>query len=87
VTETPYEADFYAWLQTQAAHLRAKEWNGLDIDNLGEELDNWTPWDGVNAMRCGVICGPCCCICSSGPINLSGAVVAGDAESSWPGNT
>jgi Domain of unknown function DUF29 len=39
VTETRYEADFYAWLQTQAAHLRAKEWNGLDIDNLAEELD------------------------------------------------
>jgi hypothetical protein len=39
VTETRYEADFYAWLQTQSAHLRAKEWNGLDIDNLAEELD------------------------------------------------
>jgi hypothetical protein len=39
VTETRYETDFYAWLQTQAAHLRAKEWNGLDIDNLAEELD------------------------------------------------
>jgi Domain of unknown function DUF29 len=40
VTETPYDTDFYAWLQTQAAHLRAKEWNGLDIDNLAEELDS-----------------------------------------------
>jgi hypothetical protein len=40
VTETPYETDFYAWLQTQASHLRAKEWNGLDIDNLAEELDS-----------------------------------------------
>jgi hypothetical protein len=39
MTETRYETDFYGWLQVQAAHLRAKEWNGLDIDNLAEELD------------------------------------------------
>jgi hypothetical protein len=39
VTETRYETDFYAWLQAQAAHPRAKEWNSLDIDNLAEELD------------------------------------------------
>ena len=39
MTEPRYEADFYAWLQAQAAHLRAKEWKGLDIDNLAEELD------------------------------------------------
>jgi hypothetical protein len=39
VTETRYETDFYAWLQTQAARLRAKEWDDLDIDNLAEELD------------------------------------------------
>jgi Domain of unknown function DUF29 len=39
MTETRYETDFYGWLQVQAAHLRAKEWNGLDIGNLAEELD------------------------------------------------
>jgi Domain of unknown function DUF29 len=39
VSETRYETDFYAWLQAQAGHLRAKEWNSLDIDNLAEELD------------------------------------------------
>ena len=39
MTETRYETDFYGWLQVQAAHLRAKEWSGMDIDNLAEELD------------------------------------------------
>jgi Domain of unknown function DUF29 len=83
VIETPYETDFYAWLQTQAAHLRAKEWDSLDIDNLAEELDSLARSE---RNGCGVICGSCC-ICSSGPSSLSGGIVAGAAASSWPGNT
>jgi hypothetical protein len=39
MTEVAYETDFYAWLLTQAAHLRAKQWNALDVDNLVEEID------------------------------------------------
>jgi hypothetical protein len=31
VTETRYETDFCAWLQTQAALLRAKEWSHVRI--------------------------------------------------------
>ena len=36
---TGYHTDFYAWLLTQAAHVRAKAWDTLDIDNLAEELE------------------------------------------------
>jgi Domain of unknown function DUF29 len=39
MSKTAYEQDFYAWLTEQAAHLRAKQWAALDIDNLAEELD------------------------------------------------
>lgn len=38
--ETGYEQDFYAWLMTQAAHLRAKAWDALDIDHLAEEIED-----------------------------------------------
>lgn len=39
MTQTGYEQDFYAWLMEQAAHVRGKEWEALDIDNLAEELE------------------------------------------------
>ena len=39
MTRRGYEQDFYAWLLTQAAHIRAKAWEALDIDNVAEELD------------------------------------------------
>lgn len=39
MTATRYDIDFYAWLLTQAAHVRARAWNSLDIDNLAEELE------------------------------------------------
>jgi hypothetical protein len=35
-----YDIDFYAWTQTQATALRAREWKTLDIDNLAEEIES-----------------------------------------------
>jgi hypothetical protein len=39
MSATRYNTDFYAWLLTQAARVRAKAWDTLDIDNLAEELE------------------------------------------------
>jgi Domain of unknown function DUF29 len=35
-----YDDDFYAWTQTQAAALRAKDWAALDLENLAEEIES-----------------------------------------------
>ena len=35
-----YEADFYLWTLEQAALLRAKRWNDLDLENLVEEVES-----------------------------------------------
>jgi hypothetical protein len=35
-----YEADFYAWTQTQAALLRDHKWTHLDLPNLIEEIES-----------------------------------------------
>ena len=40
MTETGYEQDFYAWLNKQAAHLRAKRWDAVDVMNVAEELED-----------------------------------------------
>src|SRR5262245_7543668 len=40
MTETSYDTDFYAWAQTQAAALRAKNWAVLDIEHLAEEVED-----------------------------------------------
>jgi thioesterase domain-containing protein len=40
MTDTGYDTDFYQWTQAQAAHLRAKEWQALDVDNLAEEIES-----------------------------------------------
>jgi hypothetical protein len=37
-TRTRYENDLYAWTQEQAALLRARRTEGLDWDNLAEEI-------------------------------------------------
>lgn len=34
-----YERDFFAWTQDQAARLRALRPNGLDVENLAEEVE------------------------------------------------
>ena len=42
VTETRrvrYEEDLYAWTQDQASFLRARQSDGLDWDNLAEEIE------------------------------------------------
>ncbi|HYZ25479.1 MAG TPA: DUF29 domain-containing protein, partial [Geminicoccaceae bacterium] len=41
VTETRrvrYEEDLYAWTQEQAALLRARQYDALDLENLAEEI-------------------------------------------------
>ncbi len=35
-----YEADFYAWTQTQAKLLRDRTWEQLDIEQLAEEIES-----------------------------------------------
>jgi hypothetical protein len=35
-----YETDFYTWTRQQAAALRAKDWSGLDVANLAEEIES-----------------------------------------------
>ncbi|MFS8875378.1 DUF29 domain-containing protein [Synechococcus sp. R5-13] len=34
-----YDCDFYAWTQEQAALLRSRQWDRLDIPNLVEEIE------------------------------------------------
>lgn len=34
-----YEHDFYSWALEQAAHLRARRFAELDLDNLAEEIE------------------------------------------------
>lgn len=36
----PYEGDFYAWLNDQAAKLRDRSHDELDWDNLAEEIES-----------------------------------------------
>jgi len=41
LAQTPlYEADFYGWVQQQAARLRSRNISGLDFDNLVEEIES-----------------------------------------------
>jgi hypothetical protein len=40
MTNTSYETDLYAWTQAQAAALRAKAWETLDLANLAEEIES-----------------------------------------------
>jgi hypothetical protein len=40
MTKTGYERDFYAWLTEQAAHLRAKQWEALDLENVVEVIES-----------------------------------------------
>jgi hypothetical protein len=39
--DSMYERDFAAWLDEQAAVLRARRWNDLDLPNLIEEVEDW----------------------------------------------
>ena len=36
---TPYEQDFFAWVNEQAASLRARDWSGVDVEHLVEEIE------------------------------------------------
>jgi hypothetical protein len=37
--ERLYDQDFYAWTRQQAAHLRARRFNALDLDHLVETVE------------------------------------------------
>jgi len=39
-TASLYDNDFYGWTQRQAETLRARDFSGLDVDNLIEEILN-----------------------------------------------
>jgi Domain of unknown function DUF29 len=45
-----YDTDFDAWAQQQAAALRAKAWNQLDIEHLAEEVEELRKTER-NALR------------------------------------
>ncbi|MBI4701123.1 MAG: DUF29 domain-containing protein, partial [Deltaproteobacteria bacterium] len=36
---SPYELDYYAWLNAQAALLRSGSLQGLDVEHLAEEVE------------------------------------------------
>jgi Domain of unknown function DUF29 len=38
--ESLYERDFVAWLEEQAAHVRARRFHALDVENVAEELED-----------------------------------------------
>ena len=40
MTAPDYETDFYTWTQSQAAALRARQWEALDLANLAEEIES-----------------------------------------------
>ncbi|EIZ83997.1 hypothetical protein WYO_3326 [Methylobacterium sp. GXF4] len=39
-TGTTYDDDFYTWTREQGARLRARDFGGLDLDNLAEEIES-----------------------------------------------
>jgi hypothetical protein len=40
MTDTSYDTDLYTWTQAQAAYLREKKWEALDIEHLAEEIES-----------------------------------------------
>lgn len=40
MTQSLYDTDFYAWTQVQAEYLRAGQFELLDLENLGEEIES-----------------------------------------------
>jgi len=40
MTHPSYDTDFYAWTQTQAAALRAKDWAAVDLEHVAEEIES-----------------------------------------------
>jgi hypothetical protein len=47
---TLYDTDFDAWTQQQAAALRVKAWNQLDVEHLAEEVEGLRKTER-NALR------------------------------------
>jgi hypothetical protein len=39
-TDATYERDFYTWTQEQAEYVRAGRWNGVDRENVAEEIES-----------------------------------------------
>ena len=50
MTSSLYDTDFDAWAQQQAAALRAKAWDQLDIEHLAEEVEDLRKTER-NALR------------------------------------
>jgi Domain of unknown function DUF29 len=50
MTTTLYDTDFDAWAQQQAAALRARAWNQLDVEHLAEEVEDLRKTER-NALR------------------------------------
>jgi Domain of unknown function DUF29 len=46
--DDPYDTDFLAWTQAQAAALRAHDWQALDIEHLADEIESLTHTDCHN---------------------------------------
>jgi hypothetical protein len=40
MTDASYDTDLYAWTRAQAAALRDKRWEALDIEHLAEEIES-----------------------------------------------
>ncbi len=40
MTQSLYDTDFYAWTLAQAEYLRAGQFELLDLENLGEEIES-----------------------------------------------
>jgi hypothetical protein len=57
-TTTLYEQDFYAWTQHQVELLRSGKFEGLDIDNLVEEIDSLGKQQRQELPRCPTPCIP-----------------------------
>jgi hypothetical protein len=40
MTAPAYETDFYAWTQAQAAVIRARAWDQVDVEHVAEEIED-----------------------------------------------
>ena len=40
MTTPDYDTDFYGWTQAQAALIRARAWEALDVEHVAEEIED-----------------------------------------------
>lgn len=46
-----YDEDFALWSAGQAAHLRAGDWNAIDIENIAEEIESLGKRDRIEVQN------------------------------------